>query len=142
MAGSEATTSDVTDIISTNLDSGDIDNALTYAKDLNQEYNDEANQTATQTKYIEVWGAIAHIRQHLERSVERDSTAASSATFEGDELATAKAQLRSWLERAGGDLAMVDAFDTIRRDSSRSVGTSPQSDSTQSDAANNVTSSD
>lgn len=139
MTGSEATASDVTDLIATDLLDPEINTSLSYAADLNQEYNDEANQTVTQTKYIEAWGAITHIRQHKEPAVEEDSVGDSSAVYEGGELETARAQLRSWLERAGGDTAMVDAFDTVRRDSSRSVGTSPQSDDTQSDAANNVT---
>lgn len=142
MPGSQATVSDVTDLISTGLDpasGGPIDTALEYAKELNQAYNDESDQTAIQTKNIERWGAIVHIRQHFERSVSRDSVGGASSTFEGDELATAKAQLRSWLLQAGGDTEMVNAFDTVSRDSDRNVGASPQSDDTQSDAANDVT---
>lgn len=124
MAGSQATISDVTDLINTNLDTstnGPIDKALDYAQELNQEYNSESNQTNTQTKNIERWGSIAHIRQHLERGVTEDSVGSSSAVYEGITLADAKSELRGWVERAGGDLAMLDHFSTITRDSDRHV---------------------
>jgi len=138
-----ASISDVTNVISTSLDTnsgGPIDNSLTYAQELNQEFNDESNQTTTQTKNIERWAAIVNIRQHKERSVSQDSVGGASSTFEGDELGRALANLRTWLRRAGGDLDMLDAFDTTIRDSSRRVGTSTQSSDTQSDDAGNVTS--
>jgi hypothetical protein len=127
MAGSQATISDFTNRFSTNLDTssgGPIDNALTYAKELNQEFNSEANQTDTQTKNIELYTAYIHVRQHLERSVEEDSVGGASSVFEGDELATAKSSLRSWLNRAGGDTSMVDALSTTQTDSSRYVTSS------------------
>lgn len=135
-----ATVDDVKDPISTGLDDPEIASALEEATDLNQEYNDESNQSTRQTRKIEKWAAILYIRQFKERSVSEDSVGGASSVFEGDELATARAQLRSWLNRAGGDTAMLAAFDTVRRDSSRTVGSSPQSDDTQSDAANDVTS--
>lgn len=127
MAGSQATVDDFTDRFSTNLDTssgGPVDNALTYADELNQEYNSLSSQSATQTKNIELYTAYIHIRQHLERSVEEDSVGGASSVFEGDELATAKNSLRSWLNRAGGDTAMVDALSTTQTDSSRYVTSS------------------
>lgn len=117
-----ATASDVTNVITTDLDTssgGPIDDSLDYAQELNQEYNDESNQTTVQTKNIERWAAVLNIKLYKERSVERDSVGDSSMAYEGDELSRARSQLRSWLERAGGDLAMMDAFDTVVRDSSR-----------------------
>lgn len=111
--------SDVTGLINTNLSDQNIANALQYAQELNQEYNSESNQTNTQTKNIERFAAIAYIRQHLERSVEEDAVGDASAAYEGSELANAKAQLRSWINQAGGDTAMVGALTATQRDDSR-----------------------
>lgn len=124
MAGSEATISDFTDRFNTNLDTssgGPIDDALSYADELNQEFNTLSDQTATQTKNIELYAAAVHIRTNWERSVEQESGGGFSATYEGDELADAKQQLRAWLNQAGGDPAMADLLGGVVRDTSRTV---------------------
>lgn len=124
MAGSEATISDFTDRFNTQLDTssgGPIDDALTYADELNQEYNSLSSQTATQTKNIELYAALIHIRTNWERSVETESGGGHSATYEANELAQARSQLRQWLNRAGGDPAMADALGGVIRDSDRYV---------------------
>lgn len=130
MAGTEATISDFTDRFSTNLDpssGGPIDDALTYAQELNQEYNSEANQTATQTKNIELYAALIHIRTNWERSVESESGGGFSATYEADELAQARSQLRQWIQRAGGDTSMADALGGVIRDTQRNIATTDES---------------
>lgn len=119
-----ATSDDVEDEISTSLSSVEITKSIQSAADLNEEFNTPTNQSTIQTRKIEVWGAIINIRQFKERSVSEDSIGGASSTFEGDELAAAKAQLASWLDAAGEDDAMLRALETTRTDTNRYVTSS------------------
>lgn len=122
-----ASPSDVKSVINTGLSDSDIQESLDYAQELNQEYNDESNQSSVQTKNIERWGAIVNIRQYKERMVTQESTGGSSASYEGNDLQHARTQLRQWLDRAGGDPAMVDHMLGVVRDSNRHVAQTDES---------------
>jgi hypothetical protein len=108
----EATVSDIKEVITTGLSDSDITDSINYAQELNELFYDTTNQTTTETKNIERWGAIINIRQHKERSVEEDSAGDSSATYEGSELKMAKAELSRW--EPGNQIATSLIQDTNR----------------------------
>jgi hypothetical protein len=122
-----ATVSDVKSVINTGLSDSEINESLKYAQELNQEYNDESAQSSVQTKNIERWGAVVNIRQYKERMVTQESTGGSSASYEGNDLQHARTQLRQWVDRAGGDPAMVDHMLGVVRDSNRHVAQTEES---------------
>lgn len=124
---STATPADFRTIYESNLSDSEIQESLDYATDLNQEYNSETNQTTTQTKYIEIHGAAVNIRTNKERSVVSESGGGFSATYEANEIQSALADLRRWLDRAGGDEEMADHLSDVIRDTDRHVAQTHQS---------------
>lgn len=107
-----ATVADVKEIIDTALSDADINDALDYAQERNEDVNDVSNQTTTTTKNIERFLAAVHIRETKEPAILQDSVGGSSISYESREIKWLRSQLNEW--DPSGTLARKGIRDTNR----------------------------